>query len=37
MDLVQSILRQVPDLRGRQGLQHPLYALLALTKACDVE
>ncbi len=24
---VQSVLRQVPDPRGKQGLKHPLHAL----------
>ena len=27
---VQSVLRQVPDPRGKQGLKHPLHALLGL-------
>ena len=27
---VRSVLRQVPDPRGKQGLQHPLEALLGL-------
>ena len=27
---VKSVLRQVPDPRGKQGLQHPLEALLGL-------
>ena len=30
MVTVQTILRQVPDPRGGQGLQHPLFALLGL-------
>jgi hypothetical protein len=27
---VRSVFRQVPDPRGKQGLQHPLEALLGL-------
>ena len=30
MTSVKSVLRQVPDPRGKQGLQHPLEALLGL-------
>lgn len=30
MKSVKSVLRQVPDPRGKQGLQHPLEALLGL-------